>query len=139
MVLQVGAKALKKRRDELKVSAESVEAHSKDDAATAGLLLFYAAECGLKERILFRRGLRDTAGLEPTHDLRRLAKDLGLPPAMHSALNRLGSCRLHSPAGASIALADLHQAWRYGAKLDGDSEREAKAALRALITWCERD
>ncbi|MEV6615665.1 hypothetical protein AB0N31_17740 [Streptomyces sp. NPDC051051] len=140
MVLQVGAKALKKRRDELTVSAESVEAHGKgEDAATVGLLLFYAAECGLKERLLFRRGLRDTAALEPTHDLRKLAKELRLPRALDDLLNRLRSCRLHTPAGASVALADLHQAWRYGAKLDGTDEKEAKEALRALIKWCERD
>ncbi|MFE1246416.1 hypothetical protein [Streptomyces sp. NPDC058735] len=139
MVLQVGAKALKKRRDELRVSAESVEAHGKEDAATVGLLLFYAAECGLKERLLSRRGLRDTSALEPTHDLRKLAKELRLPRALDDLLSRLRSCRLHASSGASVALADLHQAWRYGAKLDGTDEREAKEALRALIKWCERD
>ncbi len=140
MVLQVGAKALKRRRDELKVSAESVEAHGKgEDAATVGLLLFYAAECGLKERLLIRRGLRDTSALEPTHDLRKLAKELRLPRALDDVLSMLRSCRLHAPAGASVALAELHQAWRYGAKLDGTDEIAAKEALRALIKWCERD
>ncbi|GAA4822638.1 hypothetical protein [Streptomyces ziwulingensis] len=138
MVLQVGGKALRKRRDELKASAEAVEARGKD-TATVGLLLFYAAECGLKERLLFRRGLRDSGGLEPTHDLRKLAKELNLPRALDDVLKQLGRCRLHGPGGASVALADLHQAWRYGAKLDGAGEKEAKAALQALIKWCERD
>ncbi|GAA3964487.1 hypothetical protein GCM10022384_15510 [Streptomyces marokkonensis] len=110
-----------------------------DDPAAVGLLLFYAAECGLKERLLVRRGLRDTNGLEPTHDLRRLAKELNLPRALDELLSKLRSCRLHAPAGTSVALADLHQAWRYGAKLDGTDEKEATEALRALITWCERD
>lgn len=38
-----------------------------------------------------------------------------------------------------MALADLHEAWRYGAKLNAVDEKEAFAALRALITWCEHD
>lgn len=140
MVLHVGVKALKKRRDELRVSAESVEAHDKGkDSATVGLLLFYAAECGLKERLLSRRGLRDSGALEPTHDLRKLAKELNLPRALDDVLRQLRSCRLHGPGGASVALADLHQAWRYGAKLDGTDEEEAKETLRALIKWCEQD
>ncbi|MBZ6090612.1 hypothetical protein KVH07_12980 [Streptomyces olivaceus] len=137
MVLQVGAKALKRRRDELRGSADSVVAEGNGgDPATVALLLFYAAECGLKERLLIRRGLRDTAALAPTHDLRELAKELNLPRAL---LSKLRSCRLHASVGASVALAELHQAWRYGAKLDGTDEKEATEALRALIKWCEQD
>ncbi|SPE49543.1 hypothetical protein SNS2_1230 [Streptomyces netropsis] len=109
------------------------------DAATACLLLFYAAECGLKERLLARRGLRDSSGLEPTHDLRKLAKDLGLPRTIGARLKRLQSCRLHPPTRGSVTLADLHQAWRYGAKLDAADEKEAHETLRTLITWCEQD
>ncbi|WP_165906286.1 hypothetical protein [Streptomyces sp. Z26] len=40
---------------------------------------------------------------------------------------------------STIALADLHQAWRYGAKLDASDEKAAQEALRALISWCEQD
>ncbi|MGW3012283.1 hypothetical protein ACWC9R_26115 [Streptomyces sp. NPDC001219] len=140
MVLQVGAKALRKRRTELRDSAESVGAGGAlGDLATVGLLLFYAAECGLKERLLTRQGHRDTAALMPTHDLRKLAKELRLPPALGARLEGLQSCRLRVPARGSVALADLHQAWRYGATLDAADEKEAQEALRALITWSERD
>ncbi|MET8179432.1 hypothetical protein [Streptomyces sp. NPDC005336] len=93
----------------------------------------------MKERLLIRQKLRDTAALEPTHDLRKLAKDLNLPRILGARLDRLQSCRLHSSARGSISLADLHQAWRYGAKLDVADEKEAQEALRALIKWCERD
>jgi hypothetical protein len=140
MVLQVGAKALRRRRDELRGSADSVESHDgPGDSATVGLLLFYAAECGVKERLLIRRGQRDTTALEPTHDLRKLAKDLNLPRALGNRLDRLQSCRLHAPTAGTVALADLHQAWRYGAKLDMADEKQAQEALRALINWCEQD
>ncbi|MEU8584944.1 hypothetical protein [Streptomyces abikoensis] len=137
MVLQVGVRALQQRRDQLRDSADAVSATK--DVATACLLLFYAAECGLKERLLARRGLRDSSGLEPTHDLRRIAKDLGLPQHLGVRLHRLRNCRLHPPTRGSVALADLHQAWRYGAKLDATDEKEAHETLRTLITWCEQD
>lgn len=140
MVLQVGAKALRKRRDQLRDCAESVDSNSDlSDVATVCLLLFYAAECGLKERLIVRRGHRDSAALEPTHDLRRLAKELRLPRAVGARLDQLQSCRLHPPTRGSVALADLHQAWRYGAKLDVAGEKDAQEALRALISWCEQD
>lgn len=140
MVIQVGAKALRKRRDQLRDSAESIESNATPvDVATVCLLLFYAAECGLKERLLDRRGSRDSAALETTHDLRKLAKELRLPRAMGARLDRLQSCKMRSATHGPISLADLHQAWRYGAKLDSADEKEAQEALRALISWCERD
>ncbi|MFF9277746.1 hypothetical protein [Streptomyces griseosporeus] len=140
MVLQVGVKALQRRRDQLRDSAESVDSNSAiGDVATVCLLLFYAAECGLKERLLVRQGHRDSAALEATHDLRKLAKELRLPRVIGARLDRLQSCKMHPPTRGSVALADLHQAWRYGAKLDSADEKEAQDALRALISWCEQD
>ncbi len=122
---------------------DSADAISSDsglgDVATVCLLLFYATECGLKERLLVRHGHRDSSLLEPTHDLRRLAKQLGLPRALGARLDRLQSCKLHPSTRGTLALADLHQAWRYGARLDAADEKEAQDALRALISWCEQD
>lgn len=134
----VGKKALRARSAKLRESAESVE-KSGDDPATVYLLLFYAAECGLKERLLTRRGQWDSSCLDPTHDLRALAKDLGLPRVLAKNLRRSQTCRLQQPAGATIALKELHQAWRYGAKLQPDDEGRADEMLRALIAWCEQD
>ncbi|MFJ2199615.1 hypothetical protein ACWGK6_40090 [Streptomyces violaceusniger] len=140
MVLHVGVKDLRRRRDELRGSAESIEAQGElGDLATVGLLLFYSAECGMKERLLIRQKLRGTESLDPTHDLRKLAKDLNLPRTLATRLDRLQSCRRHASARGAVSLADLHQAWRYGAKLDEADEKEAQEALRALIKWCERD
>ncbi|GAA0538679.1 hypothetical protein GCM10011581_05750 [Saccharopolyspora subtropica] len=137
MVLHVGKKPLRSRRDQLRASADRV--HGTRDAATVCLLLFYAAECGLKERLLDRGGHSDTSALENTHDLRKLAKDLRLPRMVSKHLERLQRCRLHRSRRNTVDVAELHQAWRYGAKLDAADEKEADAALRALISWCEQD
>ncbi|MEU1040392.1 hypothetical protein ACFYP4_04120 [Streptomyces sp. NPDC005551] len=137
MVLPVGVHALRKRRAELRASADAVS--GRGDGASCGLLLFYAAECGLKERLLVRRGQRDTTALEPTHDLRALAKELNLPRAIDVVLNRLQSCRLGGPDAGTLALSELHQAWRYGARLHAEDEKKAQELLRGLIDWCEND
>lgn len=138
MALDVGKKSLRKRRDQLRISADKVDAT--DDAATVCMLLFYAAECGLKERLLDRGGHGDTSALKNTHDLRTLAKELRLSKVVWKNVERLQRCRLHrGQRSDTVDAAELHQAWRYGAKLDATDEKEVDAALRALISWCERD
>ncbi|MFE7115910.1 hypothetical protein ACFU99_10880 [Streptomyces sp. NPDC057654] len=136
MALQVGAKALKASRARLRQGGDRLDAVG--DTPTACLLLFYAAECGMKERLLTRGGHRDSAALDYQHDLRRMAKDLKMPRDMADRLDKLQSCRLQQALG-TIAMADLHQAWRYGAKLDIEDEKAVHAALCELISWCEQD
>jgi hypothetical protein len=140
--VHVSVGALRRRRDQLSSAADSVDANAtQGDVATVCLLLFYAAECGLKAQLLLRQGHRNTTALEEDvqHDLRRLAKQLRLPRIVGARLDRLQSCKLSSSAGDTIALAELHQAWRYGAKLDPADEKEARETLRALISWCRQD
>lgn len=137
MVLEVGAKALRASRDRL--CRGGTRAEEDGDLATACLLFFYAAECGLKERLLVRGGHYGTSALRPTHDLRELAKALHMPRTIGKRLEQLQSCRLHQRARGTVAMADLHQAWRYGAHLHAADEKEAHAVLRELITWCEQD
>ncbi|MFI8084016.1 hypothetical protein ACIF6L_24820 [Kitasatospora sp. NPDC086009] len=137
MVLHVGAHALRRRRMQLRDSAGRVAEGG--DAVTSCLLLFYAAECALKERVLIRKGLRDTSLLEPTHDLWKLAKDLGLPRRLGAALRGMQNCRTAGQSAVNVAIADLHQAWRYGVKLHVEDEKRARDLLDELITWCEQD
>ncbi len=138
MPLHVGKKPLRKRRDQLRTSADKVDAT--DDTATVCMLLFYAAECGLKERLLARGGHADTAALDNNHDLRNMAKKLRLSKDVWKHVEQLQRCRLHrEQRSGAVAATKLHEAWRYGAKLDATDEKKADAALRALISWCERD
>lgn len=137
MVLHVGVHALRSRWGQLRGSADKVA--ERGDASTSYLLLFYATECAIKERVLSRRGQRDTSALETTHDLRKLAKELCLPRSVSDHLAGLDRCRVTAHGGGRVALADLHQAWRYGAKLNEDDEKKAQASLLALIAWCEQD
>lgn len=110
------------------------------DGATSFLLLFYATECGLKERLLVRCGGRSTEAVASYgHDLRKMAKELKLPASVWRRLSDLDGCRLRCQGQGDIAFKELHQAWRYGAKLDPRAERAVVALLRELISWCEKD
>ncbi len=142
-MVDVGWRQLRLSRDRLEKQA----AHAADDGdeATAGLLLFYAAECGLKaELVKSVLRCRDTSGLPAhlrTHDLRELAKELGLPRTAQGGPDR---CRrgnapqwgARSNGSRYVESPDLHQAWRYGADLLPEDEKAALAALTKLIREC---
>lgn len=105
------------------------------------LLRFYAVECGLKAAVVGKEGLNlpSTAGLPfelRTHDLRRLAKELRISPIPVPE-----ACRRHHDRTATVSHQDVHQAWRYGARLDDKDEMAFVGALEALALWCrgERD
>jgi hypothetical protein len=129
------------RRSRDRLSARGEETVTRGDLATAGLMLFYAAECGLKAEILDRARARDTTALPKdlrTHDLRSLSKALGLPPAAAQAVERCrrimqGSLGEAGQRNGWVGPSELHEAWRYGADLDPDDEKRAVQALRHLI------
>ena len=137
MGVHVGKSALRRRRNELCRGADQV--NKEVDTATVCLLLFYAAECGLKACKLERGGHRSTSALRKTHDLRELAKDLGLPKELWGRLNHLGKFRRTDQNNAAVELSELHNVWRYGARLTDADNKDADSALRALIAWCEQD
>jgi len=95
----------------------------------AHLLLFYAAECGLRYVQLRRSSLRNTERLgELDHDLVGLIKTLNLPL---SALGELPSLRFSRRRGESCSPSDAHSAWRYGVRIDADDEAK-------FLTWLQR-
>ncbi|GAB2896449.1 hypothetical protein [Streptomyces mayteni] len=131
-MVDVGVSELRRSRDRLAKRGEAAE--QAGEVAVAGLLLFYAAECALKAEVLhwvLRR--EDTSALPSdlrTHNLRRLAKKLNLPP-LPAGPDPL-RCRRHK-GGAWIESNDLHEAWRYGAELRADDQRAALEALKSLV------
>lgn len=113
---------------------------AKLNGPSAALLLFYAAECGLKAIYMRRQGLDNTAKLDArarSHDLRHLAKELRLSQATVKKL--LHYCRAHRDRSVTIDIADWHQAWRYGKLIEPSDETEALACLDALVTWCRTE
>jgi hypothetical protein len=99
------------------------------------LLLIYAVECGLKELLLEQRGAYSTEKLDKddlSHDLDELLKTVG-------ARERFGHCTLTSPATASLSPGGVHQALRYGARLETKSRASVEQRAKSVIAWLEEN
>lgn len=95
----------------------------------AHLLLFYAAECGLKCAHLRRLNLRTTEQLgDVDHDLSSLIKDLNLPK---SVLGGAPTLHLSRRQNEFCHASSAHQAWRYGVRIDAADEA-------SFVTWLQR-
>lgn len=131
-MVDVGVGELRSSRERLAEQAEKAEQNGQN--AIAGLLLFYAAECGLKaEYLRWVLHQEDTSALPNdlrSHDLRRLAKALNLqdPGPGPEPLR----CKRHR-SGDWVESHELHQAWRYGAELNADHQKKALDALKSLV------
>jgi hypothetical protein len=113
----------------------------KPDGAPRYLLRYYAVECGLKSAILRRRRLRSTEQLDPdlrSHDLTKLAKELRLAPDAYADTR---PCRRPSAVDgrAVVPASAVHEAWRYGARLDERDEARFVNGLAVLSRWCREE
>jgi hypothetical protein len=98
------------------------------------LLLFYAAECSLKAVLVRSKGAQTTAGLdELTHNFSSMLRDLGIPPTVVSPPPRF---KLRG-ASKSFESSVAHQAWRYGADVDGPDEAELVKWLHTVCSFAE--
>jgi hypothetical protein len=115
---------------ELKASHIRLSAAARiNQGPPAHLLLFYAAECGLKYAQLRRNNLLTTERLsELDHDLVGLIKNLNLPA---SALGALPPLRLSRNQRETCPMSGTHQAWRYGVRINAEDEAR-------FVTWLER-
>ena len=132
------ALALRRRSDELFASAERERTH---DAASAALLLFYAAECGLKSVYMIRNNLKVTeeargpadSARSFSHDLRKLIQALNISRASIKPTPPI----VIDWSGLHGHPALLHEAWRYGVKV-----RDTPVIcdwLTSLIEWCRNN
>lgn len=132
------ALALRRRADELHAAATRELSH---DADAAALLLFYAAECGLKSIYMIQNNLKDTAdargGAAPAraylHDILKLSDALRIPRSAYGPNPGFTLSR----TGITINITDLHQAWRYGERI-ADTEVIFDWLLR-LFDWIKKN
>jgi hypothetical protein len=115
---------------ELKVSHLHLVAAAKSGAGpSAHLLLFYAAECGLKYAHLRRNKFRTTEQLgDLDHDLSLLLKKLNLSA---SAIGGAPGLRLSRSVNESCPPSSAHQAWRYGVRIEAADEAR-------FVTWLQK-
>ena len=129
--------ALKRRANALEAAGNRELAHDED---TAGLLLFYAAECALKYAYMMHNNLKyveESRGSAVSarsfnHNLEGLVAALRIPKANVGVPPQIRLAR----TGAVASVSALHQAWRYGEKI---SEAAAICEwLNKIIIWCRK-
>ncbi|MDZ5636925.1 hypothetical protein [Janthinobacterium sp. GMG1] len=128
--------ALRRRAKELHASARREILKDQDSGA---LLLFYAAECALKATYMHRNNLKNTADARGSavaartflHNLMYLVQSLNIPRASL----KQAPPRVLSRSGLAIDVPSLHQAWRYGEKVD-DTTLICEWLI-SIIKWCE--
>ena len=132
------ALTLRRRASELHSSADRELIHNEDSSA---LLLFYAAECALKSVYMQRNNLKTTddsrggaaSARSYIHNLTRLIADLNIP---RSSVSTAPPTLLSRTANA-IPSQDLHQAWRYGEKVQNTTI--VCTWLNSIIDWCKKN
>lgn len=109
-------------------------------SCTHHMVLFYAVECGLKALACSPQyAIRpktisdvvlDKGGAATTHRLNELVSHLKLPA-------NVGKCpdiKLSKGSSTvSIDHGDIHQAWRYGVKVDSATETDAIKWLKKMV------
>ncbi len=101
------------------------------DISSKALLLFYAAECGLKSLYMRRNHLRDTsaanaAAPRPASGFNHRIDDLIVALRVRREILAPRPSVLTLRGGDTVAVDELHQAWRYGAMLHPEEP---------VITW----
>lgn len=129
---------LRRRAKELRDAAARELVHDDDSAA---LLMFYAAECGLKSVYMRRNNLKDTEEVRGraksarsyAHHLDVLLMELHIPAIVIPKMPKIVLKR----TGASLTPHLLHEAWRYGEKVD--DVKGAREWLEKIEDWARRE
>jgi hypothetical protein len=113
-------------------------ASTRSQGSPAYLLLFYAAECGLKYAQMKRSKLITTAQLDktPGHDLSALIKELRIPATVLGIPPTLRLSRHQRPI---CAQSEAHQAWRYGVGIEADDEARFVVWLKQVCEFVQKE
>ncbi|WP_293112989.1 hypothetical protein [Moorena sp. SIO4G3] len=129
---------------------QHLAAHTSVTGPSSYLLLFYAAECGLKSIWLRRNNLRSTDKIQDRtllikdgHNLDRWRKELGIPASRFTAKTQTKNKSTPSfhlaSGGSSLDLEKAHQAWRYGLRIEKEDEEYLVNWLHQLCNWIKEN
>lgn len=134
MAINPNHRTLKRRFAELAAAGSRCP-----DPDVQGLLLFYAAECALKALYMTRFSLRSTdvenagakAARSYAHNLDQIL--VALRVSTTDCPTRPAIIRLRN--GQAIDVGLLHEAWRYGEKVD--NHEDVVAWIKQIISYVE--
>ncbi|NER96801.1 MAG: hypothetical protein F6J86_23630 [Symploca sp. SIO1B1] len=117
-------------------------ASEQSQGMASNLLLFYAAECGIKSIWLRRNRLRTTDDISDQtllskdgHNLDRWRKELRISASQVSEAPHFRLARDSS----SLDVEKAHQAWRYGIRMNSQDEKDLVKWLENLCHWIKEN
>ncbi|NEP25067.1 MAG: hypothetical protein F6K49_24695 [Moorea sp. SIO3I6] len=123
-------------------------AHTSVTGSSSYLLLFYAAECGLKSICLRRNNLRSTKYFQDPiknygHNLDMWCKELNINACkltFKTKTENKSTPSFHLACGGSSRnIGAAHQAWRYGITIKTEDEEYLIDWLHQLCNWIEEN
>ncbi len=116
-------------------------AATKTSGIASYLLLFYAAECGLKSIYLDQNDLTKTDRIQDQamlskngHDLRIWIKQVNTYP---KKIEEAPHFRIND--GSNLDISKAHQAWRYGVRIKEEDEQKLVKWLENLCNWIKEN
>lgn len=133
-MLNVSRREMTRAYRELEKAARHLNAAEQQDPACTRpgyLVLFYAAECGIKAALMKERKAETSVALDEDarigHDLRKGLKQLG----WRGELRKNYKTRQKAPQ--DVSSDRLHEAFRYGVELD--DEAAVVNELKIVVSW----
>lgn len=115
-------------------------AATKTSGIASYLLLFYAAECGLKSIYLDENNLFTTNRISDSmlsqygHDLNTWVKQVNTYPKKIEE-----APHFHINDGSNLDISKAHQAWRYGVRIKEEDEQKLVKWLENLCNWIKEN
>lgn len=128
-------------RQSFHAHVQVVQAQS-NKSGSSHLLMFYAAECGLKSIWLRRNNLTGTDRIQDQtlltkdgHNFAIWIKKLRIPPTIGDKIPDFRLAR----GGSSWDVGKAHQAWRYGVRMNSQDEKAVVEWLENLCSWIKEN
>ncbi|AOW99224.1 hypothetical protein BJP34_06925 [Moorena producens PAL-8-15-08-1] len=127
---------------------QHLAAHTSVTGSSSYLLLFYAAECGLKSIWLRRNNLQTTEDFPDQiekhgHKLDMWCKELEIPASQFTFKTQTENKSTPSfhlaCGGSSRNIGAAHQAWRYGITIKKEDEEYLVNWLHQLCNWIKEN
>ncbi|NEQ88741.1 MAG: hypothetical protein F6K26_55265 [Moorea sp. SIO2I5] len=127
---------------------QHLKAHRSITGLSSYLLLFYAAECGLKSIYLRRNYLQTTEDFQDRikkygHNLDSWCKELDIPASqltVKTQTKNKSTPSFHLACDGSIRnIGAAHQVWRYGITIKKEDEEDLIDWLHQLCNWIKEN
>lgn len=119
-----------------------LQASTQTTGTSSYLLLFYAAECGMKSVWLQRNRLKTTKDISDSTLLSREGHNLDWWKKQLRISARIVGETPHfslAAGGSDLNIEKAHEVWRYGIRMDTEKEKRVVEWLQTVCSWIKEE